>query len=189
MSGKVDFFVLNELFLNLGAISSVSELQGMLCGRLAAGGEVSSEQWPDMALEYMDIDHIHLADDQRSQVDELFHMTLRLIEDVNFGFVPLLPDEDASIERRAQELGAWSEGFLHGLGASGLSGDETLGPDVADALRDLAQISQLCVDSDDDIEENEVYWQELVEYVKVAVLTIHSELAHDQSSGQTPVVH
>ena len=65
---------------------------------------------------------------------------------------------------------------------SGLSGEAKLSPDAADALRDLAQISQASLEDDDNVEENEVYWLELVEYVKVAVLTIYTELSSAESS-------
>ncbi len=186
MFQKADFFTLNELLLNLGAICSPSELQGVLCGRVCGGDVPEESDWLEQVVEYLDIAHAPLEDEHREALNYLYSDTRRLMDDVNFGFSPLLPSDESSIARRTQELGSWCEGFLHGLGVSGLSGNAKLSPDAADALRDLAQISQVDVETDDEIEENEVYWQELVEYVKVAVLTIYTELTNPSSNSKEP---
>lgn len=188
MYNNVDFFLLNEMLLNLGSVNSPAELQGMLCGLLCGGKALSEKNWQSTALKFMDLDHITLDDEQAGNLNELYSLTVRLLEDVNFSFTPLLPSDESTMTRRTQELGSWCQGLLHGLGVSGLSGEATLTPDVADALRDLAQISQVSVE-EDDLEENEVYWLELVEYVKVAVLTIYTELSDKNSNDSKSIVH
>lgn len=190
MAQTTDFFHLNELLLNLGAVHSPSELQGMLCGRIGGGAAPELKEWAPLAQEFLDIDHVELEQDQIEQLAQLYTDTRALMDDVNFSFTPLLPDDHSTMERRTQELGSWCQGFLHGIGMSGLNGEAQLGPDSADALRDLAQISQVELDENDEIEENENYWQELVEYVKVAVLTIYTELSQRENEasamGGTP---
>lgn len=188
MPQKLDFFTLNEILLNNGAVSSPAELQGMLCGKLSGGCSLSADLWRQEALQFLDIEEVSLDENSLSLITELYQLTIRLLEDANFSFAPLLPGEEATIARRTEELGFWCQGFLHGIGTSGLNGDVTLSGDVADALRDLAQISQVAVGEEDDVNENEVYWTELVEYVKVAVLTVYSELAgsdHDKPTNST----
>ncbi len=182
MPNKVDFFVLNELLLNLGAVCSPSELQGVLCGRISGGDIPTKADWPNEAVQFLDIEHVDLEDEQAQLIDGLYLDTRNLMDDVNFSFTPLLPSDESTIERRASELGSWCEGFLHGLGLSGLSGQAQLSSEVADALRDLAQITQISVDKDDNLEENESYWVELVEYVKVAVLTVYTEISRIETS-------
>ena len=195
MPNKVDFFHLNELLLNIGAVHSPSELQGMLCGLMCGNAAPQSEEWLAVAQSFLDIDHVELQGEQSEMLMGMYADTRALMDDVNFSFSPLLPDDHATIERRTLELGAWCQGFLHGLGLSGLSGEKQLSPDAADALRDLAQISQVRADEEDAIDENEAYWQELVEYVKVAVLTIYTEITqrHNEESskdaGQAPQIH
>ncbi|MFL0811414.1 MAG: UPF0149 family protein [Agarilytica sp.] len=183
MPASVDFFHLNELLLNLGAVHSPSELQGMLCGRISGGSPPEKDQWLALAQEFLDIDHLELDQEQAEAFFGLYTDTRSLMDDVNFSFSPLLPDDHASIARRTQELGTWCQGFMHGLGVSGLSGDAQLSPDSADALRDLAQISQVDLDEEDAVEENESYWLELVEYVKVAALTIYTELTQSHNAA------
>lgn len=171
-----DFFELNEMFLNSGAINSPSQLQGMLCGKLCGGANMSPEQWLAEAQEFMDIEHVTLDEGQRSLIESLYDKTQRLLEDVNFSFSPLLPEDGASITRRAEELGGWCEGFLLGIGVSGIGGEQKLSADVAEALRDLAQISQVDTSEVEEGDESEAFWLELVEYVKVAVLAVYTEL-------------
>ncbi len=182
-----DFEYLNDQFLNMGAIHSVSELQGMLCGMLSGGSDVSREHWRDEAIRFMDLAHLELPEEKLALLDLLLAESEKHLRDDNFIFRPLLPGDSATINRRVDELGAWCQGYLHGLGSSGLSGDATLSPDVAGALRDLAQISNAVLDEDADMEENEVYWNELVEYVKVAVLNIHGEFKRspDRPTGES----
>ncbi len=183
MPEKTDFFTLNELLLNIGAVHSPAELQGLLCGRVSGGDVPPRDAWVADAQTFLDIEHVALAPDHIELLQALYSDTRALMDDVNFSFSPLLPTDDATIARRTQELGAWCQGFLHGLGVSGLSGEAKLSPDAADALRDLAQISQASLEDDDNLDENEVYWLELVEYVKVAVLTIYTELSSAEPSS------
>ena len=185
MTDRHDFFHFNELFLNIGAVNSPSEVHGMLCGRMLAKKDRSDEDWLTVMIEFMDIGHVALTDELRGELVLFLKHADKLIDDDEFTFNPLLPSDDSTIERRATELGAWCEGFLHGMGASGLNFDAKLSADSADAIRDLAQISQIEVNEEDD--ENERHYAELVEYVKVAVLTIFHEVS--QRSQESPTMH
>ncbi|MFT5082305.1 MAG: yecA family protein [Lentisphaeria bacterium] len=183
MSKDIDYHFLNDQFLNMGAIASVSELQGLLCGKLSGGQSLDDREWQDIAIEFMELEHLRLNEDQTFHIQALYKETRRLLRDANFRFSPMLPGDESSIDRRVQELGAWCQGFLHGVGTSGLSGNAVIDPNVADALRDLAQISQVSVEEDDDVDENEVYWVELVEFVKVAVLSIYVDLGDSDDAS------
>lgn len=185
MSEKLDFHTINDQFLNMGAISSPSALQGLLCGKVCGGQALDQAQWHQAAIDFLDLDHVELAPEQLEVFDTLRAVTLLLMDDMNFTFEPLLPEDGASLTRRTQELAGWCEGFLHGVGTSGLQTDKTLSSDVADALRDLAKISQVDLADDEADEENEVYWNELVEYVKVAVLNVYTELSEKVPSTAT----
>ena len=199
MTSPNNFFFLNELFFNLGAVNSPSEVQGMLCGKLVCGQKMTDEQWFSEIISFMDIEHVGLNEEQHEALTVLHKTTRELLSKDDFSFSPLLPDDSSTLLRRSQELGFWCQGFLHGVGTSGLDGETAFSADVADAIRDLAQISQLNVEDDEDNEENENDLMELVEYVKVAVLTIYAELNvvvniagvddSSESSGDDPTLH
>lgn len=189
MACSLDFFHLNEVFLNLGAIKTPGELQGMLCGRLCGGKLLSEDTWWDTACSYLEIGATPLDTEQRLLIEQFYRDTCRLLKDVNYSFVPLLPGEESSITRRTEELALWCQGFLHGIATSGLRGDSQFSPDAADALRDLAQISQAGLGDEDELEENEAHWHELVEYLKVAVLTIYTDRPESPLDAQSQVMH
>lgn len=175
------FFYYNEALLNMGAISSASELQGFICGKLSGGRSLPvslPESWLAEIRRFMDMEYLELNTEQTSLIAELYQQSLTELSDSEFGFRPLLPEDEATIQRRTGELAAWCRGFLHGLGSSGLKADAKLSAETADALRDIAKISQAEVDEEEDMESMdrlEADWESLVEYVKVAVLTINQE--------------
>lgn len=180
------FHYYNEALLNMGSISSASELQGYICGKLSGSRKtpdaIMPEGWLGEIQRFMDMEYLKLNEAQTALVAELYSQSLKDLGDRNFGFRPLLPEDEASMQRRADELAAWCRGFLHGLGSSGLNADAKLSADTADALRDLAKISQAEVDDEENEENLEADWESLVEYVKVAVLTINQEFGEPAHS-------
>lgn len=179
------FYYYNDALLNMGAISSASEVQGFICGKLSGGKQglpTLPEGWLEEIQRFMDMEYLKLSEGQAALVAELYSQTVKDMGDAEFGFRPLLPEDEASMQRRTDELAAWCRGFLHGLGSSGLRADDTLSADVADALRDLAKISQAGVDEQASEESLEADWESLVEYVKVAVLTINQEFGETVQS-------
>lgn len=195
MSNIFDFAFLNDQFLSMGAVNSVSELQGLLCGYLSGkqakvGPEavLDTASWRELAVGYMELADFDLSEEQLTLFDFLLDKTRDLLVDSQLAFQPLLPEDEAPLVRRAEELGAWCQGFLHGLGRSGLEGEDAFSADTADAIKDLAHISQISAEVDE-LEENEVYWFELVEYVKVAVLTVYGELATKAPKTDDNTVH
>ena len=61
--------------------------------------------------------------------------------------------------------------------------------DIADALSDLASISQVAnLEDEEGDEEDEVSYSELVEYVRVAVLLVYAEL-NPVDDHRSPTIH
>ena len=185
MAEETSFQYFNEALLNMGAISSASELQGFICGKLA-GGKAAPEELPDEWMyeiqRFMDMEFFKLSDQQAALVVELYTETTVSLGDDDFTFRPMLPEDEATLQRRTEELAAWCRGFLHGLGTSGLQASDKISAVVADALRDLAKISQAEMDEAVVEDELETDFENLVEYVKVAVLTINHEVGEPTQS-------
>lgn len=177
MSENYVFHILNDDLLNVGAVNSPSELQGLLCGQLCGGRELSNEQWLEEAIRYLNLDDPILPASIQASLSEMHTRTRSGLQDGQYRFTLFLPEDNDSLERRTSELGLWCQGFLHGIGTSGLTGSSQLSATSAEALKDLAKITQVELDSDDEVDENEAYWIEVLEYVKVAALTLYSEMA------------
>jgi uncharacterized protein YgfB (UPF0149 family) len=78
-------------------------------------------------------------------------------------------------------LAQWCNGFLAALG-SGLEGRlETLSAEAGEALADLAEIARAqtegeLADETADVEEEELAFAEIVEYIRVVVLMLREDL-------------
>lgn len=175
-----------DFLLQIQAIVTPAELHGMLCGRLSGGQRLNGGDWLDAAIQFMDLIDTVLDEQGRERLVALYEETLANLSDMNRPLDLLLPPDELSLRQRIDALAGWCEGFLHGLGASGLSGGSKLPPEVTEALRDFAQIAQARLD-EEEAEENEQYYAELVEYVRVAVLTLFTELNSEDAAAPKQV--
>jgi yecA family protein len=189
----ISFEELNHLLVPLGALNSPSELHGMLCGKLSGGARLSSEEWAEEALTFLDVitneEEGVVGDPEglgQTAVARLYHVTLSQLEDSQYRFEVMLPADNAELERRTAALGEWCHGFLSGFGSAGLAADTTFSAEAAEALRDLAAIVSIGEGEEDD-DEAEADFAEVVEYVRMAVLTLFTDFG--QVADAKPVLH
>ncbi len=109
-------------------------------------------------------------------LQSLYEDTLARLNSPQLDFELLLPDARCSLRERTESLGAWCSGFLSGLGMGGLPGPSELPEEVAELLDDLGQIARVDFELDDPSEEDQVAFEEVVEYIRVGTLLIHEEL-------------
>ncbi|MDP1520637.1 UPF0149 family protein [Porticoccus litoralis] len=171
----MDFNDVADGFIHANLPGSPSELHGMLCGRISGGQEFDEEELIILVAELLDQERERI-EDMGDMLPALYAFSRQQICSDGFEFQPLLPEDDMELNQRLEALGDWCQGFLYGLGNSSISGETELAADIADALRDLAAISQIGMLEDEEDQEDEVSYTELVEYVRVAVLLIYAEL-------------
>ena len=181
----MNFDDVNDALFDAELAASPAELHGMLCGCICGGQRLQPDHIYKLAC--------MLLDAEQEEIVPLADMLLSLhdyaagqIRDGDFVFQPLLPDDDTVIEQRVVSLGEWCQGYLFGLGQSGLTNETQLAAEIAEVLRDLASISQVGIDDGSD--DDEVSYTELVEYVRVAVLLVAAELDNSDEQG-TPTLH
>ncbi len=86
------------------------------------------------------------------------------------------------MEQRVIAMSEWCQGFLLGFGTSGVTGDTSLTAETSEALRDFAEFVQIDPEQADD--ESDL--MELVEYIRVASLTIFAEIGSASSPATEP---
>ncbi|MET0229401.1 MAG: UPF0149 family protein [Rhodanobacteraceae bacterium] len=158
------------LRLGMGA----SDLHGSLTGYLCAGGRAGADDWP-RALE--------LEPDAKADHEvlrRLYRECRAQLDDPDLGFEPLLPESDTPVERRADALVEWCRGFLGGIGLSGAP-VRGLSPDATEVLADISRIAASRFDYDD-AEEDESALTEVLEFVRVGVLLLHTELTRPRTA-------
>ena len=184
----MNFNDIANAFVLANLMGSPAELHGLLCGRVSGGQKLSSEELMSVVAQLLEVE-LERVEDLGDMLPELYQFTLGQICSSGFEFQPLLPDEEYPLDQRLTSLGEWCQGFLFGLGSSGLSEKTELTGDIADALSDLASISQVAnLEYEEGDEEDEVSYSELVEYVRVAVLLVYAEL-NPVDDHRSPTIH
>lgn len=118
-----------------------------------------------------------VAEDEDHQLlQQLVDWTFAGLADPLLSFQLLLPGLDLPIAVRAQALVQWMEGFIQGLGESGIR-ERDMNAEARELLKDFLEISRMDTDLADENEEDEKNLFELVEYCRVAVLSLYEEFA------------
>jgi yecA family protein len=145
-----------------------SELHGSLTGFLCAGGQADAAQWLGV---------LHIEAPKSAGADpaliQLYRDCAAALDDPDLRFEPLLPATDA-IDARADALVDWCRGFLGGLGLAGGS-PSTMSDDASEILRDLGTIAGSRFEYEN-AEEDESALEEVIEFVRVGVLLLHTEM-------------
>lgn len=178
LHGKVGVFDFDEFanhLLEQGLEASPSEMHGFLCGLLSGGAAAE----PEVGLDALEsslglVLHGELAD----HTMQLYTVTAGALEDEEFDFHPLLPDDDDDIGQRTSALAAWSRGFLAGFAhmtAGTGKNPAALPEDSSEILKDFANIAQAGVDEGETEDEAEGNYMELVEYLRFATLNVYMD--------------
>jgi yecA family protein len=165
--------VLNKSLTLVGALMSIAEAHGILCGLLCSS-DFDNDKWLKHVLGETSVQD-GLASECEQQLLLLKNYTIKQLNSPNFEFMPLVPDEDEPMLERTQALGAWCEGFLFGLG---LAGVEKFVGDEKEFINDLISISRIDVDKDNN--ENEEHYMQIIEYIKIGVISLYEELIQSE---------
>jgi yecA family protein len=173
--GVFDFDEFANHLLDQGVHASPAQLHGCLTGLLCAGAPTEAEYGLDAVAQALDIDpHGELA----NRIMQLFCVTAAALQDDDFTFNPLLPDDDAEIAERTAALASWCEGFLTGF-AYLIAGEDARGgavsQEASEVLSDIAAMAQAETGDYEDEDEAENSFAELVEYLRVAVVNVFME--------------
>lgn len=181
---RLDFDEVCDLFVAAGAHNSPAEMHGLLVGELAAGRRMEPARWLEAAREFMDSDQEFTAE-QQEQLQFIYLATLAALADENLGFYPLLANDDAPLEDRLETLAAWCQGFLAGFALVERRLGE-LPEEVSDALGDLAAISQIGMNDNEEFDASaDDDFANILEYIRLAVMNIFLEYA-EKSPAHAP---
>lgn len=181
--GVFDFDELANHLLEQGLEASPATLHGCLCGLLAAGAPAQAEAGLSLLQQALDLSlHGELA----GQVMQLYLVTAAALEDEEFDFHPLLPDDEVAIESRTLELAHWCGGFLAGYAQAN---QRQASQDSSEILKDFAAIAEADVDEEAEEEESEHSYAEIVEYVRFAALNVWMDSHSENAAAGDPQLH
>lgn len=87
-----------------------------------------------------------------------------------------LPDDSCPLAERSEALVQWCEGFLNGLGFTGLPEFDLLSDEGREVIQDLYKICRIDVENIAETgEDEEIAFMELVEYVRMGAMLLYEE--------------
>lgn len=143
------------------------------------------DQWMTEVLEGTDENNAHVRECRRL-LAEMWDDVSGALRGDGFSFAPMLPAENVTLADRVESLTEWCDGFMYGLARAEIKAFDELPPDVAEILRDFADIGRGNLELGDDEEEDEAAYMELTEYLRVGTQLVHDELNPRPAQFQAP---
>ena len=186
MQLTIDHNELDEALRRCGSSWNAGQTHGLLCSRLALAGADGASRWLTQVLADTDPDNA-LRTECEAMLEALCTATWQQLSGRQSDFMLLLPNDDEAAMVRAEAMGQWCEGFLHGL-VSDTHGDklrERLASDpLSDIIKDMLEITRATTDDETDEAGNESAFAELVEYLRVAAQLTYEELAEFRAPAE-----
>ena len=169
--------VADSLF-NAGQTLNPSALHGAMAGLLGAGFSPHTEHHFSATVAALEKAlAIDLTGDLVDFVSRLSLATLSAIQDADYTFRPLLPEDDGSLEERLMSIAEWSRGFLLGF-TQAITLREAAGEPIptmtAEVLKDMAAIVQVDTEESDS-EDAARRLEDIIEYIRFAAINIGNE--------------
>lgn len=119
----------------------------------------------------------------------LFQYSWETLQEMDFGFTLLLPDEEnAPLNSRVEALAQWCEGFSQTAGLCIKAEGIQLSAEIAESIESITEIATVYADEDDNDESTkesnlqETALSDLAEYVRLATLMIFAEMLESRKS-------
>jgi uncharacterized protein YgfB (UPF0149 family) len=165
------------------ALPEPAEAHGTLAGALCSSRDYGLLEW---LREILPDDSPEEAALQSSVLQKVYDGMVRSLGGIDANFAPLLPDDESALGERAEALSAWCQGFLYGLGSGTTADPSKVSTEAAEIIRDFTEITHVGVDAEDENEENETAFAEVVEFVRVGVQLLFVELAPARGEEAMP---
>ena len=172
----MDYSALNNLCDGMALDIGAAECHGLLCGMICASPDAQGADWLALLDETENAAQSVLDSQQRQQLLQLYEQTEQQLKADDFSLELLLPDDDEPLQHRTRAIVEWCQGFLYGAGNGRISLETELSDDVREILTDFSEISRASYEGDEDNDEDEAAYIELVEYIRGAVMLIFTEL-------------
>jgi uncharacterized protein YgfB (UPF0149 family) len=169
-----DYTLMRQLLADAAPDISPASLHGALTGYLCSGAAPDPEIFSDLFETPLPEVVLRLLDRLGNEVQDLLQQT-------DYSFQPLLPEDDSTLLDRLGALGQWCDWFNIGFAAGYADPQTPLSVEVMEILNDFGQLAEVEV-PDADSEDDERYLMELVEYVRMAAIAVSQQM-HDEPAA------
>jgi yecA family protein len=165
-----------------------AELHGLLIGMLSGGLALNDKSWQALLFDYTN-DGMGWPDSALQRAETLLKGSAEQLTGNGMELDLLLPADDEELMLQADALSELVNHFISGIGLVNTS-LQSMPEDVKEALGDLEEIAKLGIDEDDDMDEQADLLEQVIDHVKVCVLTIHAQYGKKPDAEQkAPTIH
>lgn len=159
---------------------SGSELHGVMCGYLVAGEQHQGERYLHALMLKKPKKMIREA---ARVLFDVFAVTEQQLNQFGFELQLLLPHDDASLYERARAFSEWCEGFSQGMTVAGVNFTSLKSEEAQEAMQHITEFANLDYEEVDVTEEDERALMEVIEYTRMAILHLCSDIRGDGMRG------
>lgn len=170
-----------KLFTNAAETHGI--LSGFVCGGIALDGNSWQALFNDVVNESM-----ALPKSVKQLTADIYADVVKQCTDDGLGFNLLLPEDDKPLDERAEAMAQWAQGFLVGFGMVQQALNHAP-EDIQEVIRDIRDISQLSLDFEQEDEDSEIAFAEIVEYLRVAAMICFNAFSRKIGSPAPTTLH
>lgn len=184
-----DYLTVNTELQSAALSVTPAELHGLLVGMLSGGLSVAEKSWQPLIVDYTN-DGVDWPSKALTVAETVLLFSQKELANSTFDFSLLLPtDNETDLLEQAEAVSQWVNHFISGLGLVKLS-LLNISAETREAIGDLEEISKLGIDEEDDMQEQADLLEQVIEHIKVCVLTIYAEFGiKPDKEAKKPTLH
>lgn len=181
------FIKITQILEDAELYTNASETHGVLSGLVCGGISLDKNSWQGFFNDVVN-EGMGLPSPAKKLVECIYGQVVRQFTDDGLGFQLLLPDDDLPLDERAEAMAQWAQGFLVGFGMVQQALNEA-SSEIQELIRDIRDISQVAFDFEQEDEESEIAFSEIVEYLRVGAMLCFNSFSRKPDLPVSKTVH
>jgi len=189
MSSSVlpNFEKISQALEDADVFTNASETHGVLSGFVCGGVALDDQSWQPLFNDVIN-EGMALPSTIKSLISDVYADVVKQCSDDSLGFSLLLPDDEKPLDERAEAMAQWAQGFLVGFGMVQQNLNQAP-EDVQEMIRDIRDISQLSLDFEQEDEDSEIAFTEIVEYLRISAMVCFNTFSRNISTPVSDTLH
>lgn len=171
----------SDLFTN------AAETHGVLSGFVCGGIDLDGRSWQPLFNDVVN-EGMSLPQSLKVLISDIYADVVKQCTDDGLGFNLLLPEDNKPLDERAEAMAQWAQGFLVGFGMVQQALNQA-SEDVQEVIRDIRDISQLSLDFEQEDEDAEIAFIEIVEYLRVSAMLCFNTFSRHTPTPISTTLH
>lgn len=176
-----------EILEEAELFTSPSEVHGILSGFICGGIDLDSKGWLAHLNDVIN-EGMGLPLKAKNLANSLYAQVVAQVTDDGLGFALMLPDDDKPLDDRCESMSQWAQGFLLGFGMVQSDLNQST-EEIQELIKDIRDISQVSLDFEEENEEFEIAYAEIVEYLRIGAMLCFNHFSRKPAAPTSKTIH